>query len=281
MGSFKDDSGTHQLPFSVQKLLKYDDHTVCAIAGLGQAKVPAAPQLNADLLGVVVSYRDEIQSKSINQPIAGTLAGLSAVLQFYLSGSAEINAKTGNDRTLSDYHLQLLLVGYDLDGKPKIGQLVLAVGPQQEPAGGTRWVAHELQNAVVPVTKELRYSVGGMSDVAVDALRHPEKFNTHKIMAAYAEGIRKDQGASTLEEMEQLGKALIGLTAQKHAEVGRDIQVAVLQSGLQDVHDSFILGVFHPLLRDVIARMPATLAAQSFLNKEVANTCMQQRKSPP
>ncbi|MGI0084647.1 MAG: hypothetical protein ACREBQ_06150, partial [Nitrososphaerales archaeon] len=95
MASYRDASGTHQSPTPAQKLLKYDEHTVCAIAGLGSARVHVAHELDADILGVVQSYRDEVERQGLKQPIASALQGLSAVLQTYLGGIAELNAQAG------------------------------------------------------------------------------------------------------------------------------------------------------------------------------------------
>lgn len=233
MASFRDANGViHQLPNPAQKLLKYDDRTVCAIAGLGTASVPAAPELNADLLGVVQSYRDGIQEKNIKQPIAAALVGLSATLQFYLSGTAEINARTGNEKLLSDYHLQVLLVGYDLDGSPKIGELVLSVEPIRRDNGNPHWTSRELQKEVIPVEKGFKYSVGGMNDVALKALRTPREFQGYAILDTYQKAMAKDAGATLpLSDIEELARALISMTAEKHVEVGKDRQVAVLESG--------------------------------------------------
>lgn len=215
-----------------RKLFRYDDRTVCAIAGLGGTPVPAAPQLNSDILGIVAAYRDQIQSQGIKQPLAVTLSGLSGVLQFYLANFAEINAYTGHEGIVSDYYLELLLVGFDLDGAPKICELIIKAVPNAQGAARPRWTTDQLLRRISPVGRQLTTAVRGMSGIALDALAHPEKIDGYKIFATYRAKMNLDRGASiSLDEMEQIQRALINMTANQHPEVGEPKQIAILQGG--------------------------------------------------
>ena len=231
--SYKDAAGApHHLPGDFQKLIRFNDTTVCAIAGLGTAKVHVAHELDADLLGVVESFRDGLQSYP-RRSILSELGGLAAALTFYLDGIAEINAHTGFGGDVSNYHLALLLVGFDLDGIAKIGKLALQVAPYQQPDGNTRWLTSVKVLTVENIEKRLTPALYGMWDIADHALKQPEKFSGYTILEKYRSSIQKDQGASlSIDDLEEIGRALISLTTEKYQEqVGGARQIAVFQSG--------------------------------------------------
>lgn len=230
--AYKDAAGTHPSPNPAQKLMRFDDSTVCAIAGLGSSAVHVAHELDADILGVIAAYRDAIQ-KEPRRSIQSELGGISGALTYFLNGIAEINAKTGFERDISDYHLLVLLVGYDLDGVPKIGVLDLKVAPQQQPDGSTRWVTSVGTLTTVKIENQLTYLLGGMYEAAQEALKHPENFSGYEILQKYHLSMQKDRAASiSVDDLEELGRALVSLTAERHPkEVGGGKQVAVLSSG--------------------------------------------------
>jgi hypothetical protein len=230
--SYRDQAGIfHHLPGQFQKLMRFDDRTVCAIAGLGSAKVHVAHELDSNVLGVVESVRDELQ-KHEKQSILFELRALSASLTLYLDGIAELNGQTGYENDVPE-HLQMLLVGYDVDGLPKIGALALNVTPQRQHDGRTRWSTSVGTLEVVNVEHRLVYMLGGMPDVANQALKEPTNLVTYKILEKYRVAKDKDRAASfSLEDLEELGRALVALTAEKYPEViGGDRQIAVLSSG--------------------------------------------------
>jgi hypothetical protein len=72
--SYKDAKGVLQIkPGDFQKLLQFDDGTVCAIAGLGSANVHVASELNADILGVIqrIAMKVEIMKGSLLRITSG------------------------------------------------------------------------------------------------------------------------------------------------------------------------------------------------------------------
>lgn len=231
--SFTDASGApRHLQGDFQKLIQFNDTTVCAIAGLGSARVHVAHELDADLLGVVESFRDELQNHP-KQSILTELTGLSASLTFYLNGIAEVNAHTGFADDVSHYHLALLLVGFDLDGLAKIGELSLRVTPHRQTDGSTRWQTSVEVLQVENIQKKLTAALTGMWDVADDALKRPEKYGGHPILEKYRSSMNKDQGASmAVDDLEELGRTLTSLTTEKYPEqVGGQTQIALLRSG--------------------------------------------------
>lgn len=230
--SHKDQAGVlHRVPGQFQKLMRFDDRTVCAIAGLGSAKVHVAHELDSNVLGVVESVRDELQ-KNEKKSILYELRMLSGALTFYLDGVAELNGQTGYESDVPQ-HLQMLLVGYDIDGLLKIGALALNVTPQRQPDGRTRWATSVGTLGVVNVEKQLISILGGMNDVAEHALKEPGNFSTYKILEKYREAKDKDGATSlSLDDLEDLGRALVALTVEKYPEVvGGERQIAVLSSG--------------------------------------------------
>jgi len=230
--TYRDGRGVlHRKPGDFQKLLQFDERTICAIAGLGSAKVHVAAELDADLLGVIQSYSDESRKHQM-QSLESTLKGLSYALTLYLDGIAEINAQSGFEAEVANYHLQVLLAGYDLDGILKIGELELKVVQQSQPNGKPRWVTSVLWLRVDNVQDHFTSVIGGMNDVAKDALDHPRKFRGYNIFQSYATAMENqtDRGASlSTDDLDELGRALISLTSEKHREeVGGARQIAVL-----------------------------------------------------
>ena len=234
MGTFKDASGQirHQTPF--QKLLKYDDHTVCAVAGLLNLPVPDVPNLNSAMLGIISRYRDQVKTQGIHESMGSALKGISTLVQFYLQSLAEINADTGRTVDASQYYLEMLMVGYDdLDGLAKIGKLVIKVEANRQDSGTVKWKASEVQNQVTPVQKILIFALKGMTGTARAILKNPELHTDYAILQAYAAARKSDDGASfTLAQMEELQRGMVNLTADVHKEVGGPKQVAVLKDGV-------------------------------------------------
>lgn len=108
-----------------------------------------------------------------------------------------------------------------------------------------------------PVEKEFVYSVGGMNEEATDALGRPRSIQGYAIFETYAHAIAKDKGASlSLDEMEQVARALVNMTAEKHPAVGKDKQVAVLESGrVIRVEQPFFLAPKQPFALTVFDNM--------------------------
>jgi hypothetical protein len=255
MATSTDPSGqVHHTPHA-QKLLKYNDRTVCAIAGLGTVVVPAAPNLNSAILGIISSYRDEVKAKDIREPIKSALSGISVLLRYYLESVAEINAVTGHTGEISNYYLEVLMVGFDIDGPAKIGELTLFVERNAAESGQTRWKASELQNEVRVVDKELTHSLKGKRGIAEQVLATSEVSSGYEILKTYAAALKSDKGASLkLAQMEEVQRVIFNLTADVDKEVGGDKQVAVLkdghisyfdQPGFPEPHRPFGLAIFH------------------------------------
>jgi hypothetical protein len=71
-----------------QKLLRLDDYTVCAVAGLNQNAVVVAPTLNSDILGIIDTYnrqaRERVSMGTTLQNIEGILCQRMLYFQYAL-----------------------------------------------------------------------------------------------------------------------------------------------------------------------------------------------------
>jgi hypothetical protein len=124
------------------------------------------------------------------------------------------------------------LTGYDLDGIPKIGELELQVIRHADQNGVRRWTTSVLWIQVDEIQDQFTSVLGGMKDVANEALENPEKVTEYKILDKYHTAIIKDRGASlSSDDLDELGRALVSLTSERHREVGGARQLAVLNGG--------------------------------------------------
>ena len=248
----KDPNGNlHPMPqIPGQKLLRLDDYTVCALAGLHKKAVRVAPTLNTDILGIINSYNQQGHDRI---PMESTLNNIAKILQFYLENVANMEIETNQPTDLLDFTVELLLAGYDLDGKPKIGSLVIEV--RQPPIQIPLRVPPRAQAAVTEhdltiVGTSFSEKTHGIDDTAKAILHHPSYFtrSTSSILKNYARAkLRKgDDGSSlSIDDMEQLGKTLIEATSLFNTLVGGDPQVAVFENGkLKNVEQQ----AFRPLV---------------------------------
>jgi 20S proteasome alpha/beta subunit len=225
-------TGEHQLPEPGKKLFQLDGRTVCTIAGFGSAPVPPAPEFNTSAAGILERYRGELARQHEPQSIVEKLTSLSFLFNFYLSSVANIRDVVQGDTLPDRYEFQLLLAGYDRDGTPKIGVLslrtVLSLGADRQLIFSS--VAEGFSE--VTVGNELVYRLAGQPDVALEILRNPHNFENDVAIRRYAESIASDGGSSlTLEELKQLGEALVRHTEERYPSVGGPRQIAVLRNG--------------------------------------------------
>jgi hypothetical protein len=246
MGTTMDSSGRLiQLPKPFQKLMGYDEHTICATAGLlfsvsrkkSDPGREILPQLNLQVLGIVQAYRDAVKRSGKPQSMRDALEGLSGALRARFTTLADLDANLGYEatETIFKYQLRLRLAGFDLDGEPKIGSLDLTMTPQPGPwsDGQKHWTAQELERPQVePIHDTLLIRSTGLDKIEKEMLAHPERFSTLTIMQEYISAMRKDQGASlSTEYMKQLGHLFKLRTAKSVREVGGADQVATIVKG--------------------------------------------------
>jgi len=205
-----------------QKLFELDDQTVCAIAGFVSA--PALlPDLSTQTDSVIREYIQA--SKSLPpQSLTERLRNLASVFEGYLGLISNTRLGSGQTTPLEAYRLQIIVAGYDLDHKPRIGKIDLTL----------QWFLDALKPSVqeatiANVSDGLTRKLNGMPDVAIRLLEHPETQPQDPEVSAYQDSMHSNGGSSlTIEQMVALAKRLAYYTALEHREVGGDNQIAVL-----------------------------------------------------
>jgi 20S proteasome alpha/beta subunit len=232
-------AGTQQLPAPGQKLFRLDDHSVCAIAGFASAPASSGnteiPDLNTNVSALIREY---IRQSALQpaQSIAEKLRALGILLNLRLSAIANIRDALGSTTGINDYRFQLIVAGYDIDRKPKIGTLTLRT---KDDDGA---FVSDIENASVSnVEEKLSFVMSGMWDVAANILNHPESGPREPVFDLYATSIRDNGGRSlTVEQMVELAKRLAHYSSNAHREVGRPNQVAIIkESGVISIEQPF------------------------------------------
>ena len=219
-----------QLAEPGQKLMKYDERTVCAIAGLGRVNIPAIPELSTQILGVIAAFRDGEIAQPKKLSFQRRLNGISGSLSFYLATISDVLTIKYHSDEPKDYGLELIMAGYDVDGKSKVGFLSLRAEPRPSNQG-PRWRFRVVQNKVTSVDKSLLYCRGGIPILADKIMMNPEKYNS-PVIKAWAKSKTTDAGASlTLNQLRTLGCELVRRTGKKFVEVGGECQTAVIATG--------------------------------------------------
>jgi hypothetical protein len=211
--------GNHSLG---QKLFKLDDRTVCAIAGFVYA--PAVlPDLSTGTGSVIREYV-QISASQPPQRLAERLRTLAYIFEGYLDLISNTRLASAQATPLDLYRLQIIVAGYDLDGKPRIGKIGLKLV----------WFLDTLQSTVEEATianvpEGLTWKLSGMPDVAIRLLQHPELIADDPDLNRYKDSMHSDKGSSlTIENIVGLAKRLAHYTALEHPEVGGNNQIAVL-----------------------------------------------------
>jgi len=220
--------GTQQLSEPGQKLFRLDDHTVCSIAGFASAPASssrtAMPDLNTNVSALIREY---VRQSALQpaQSIAEKLRALGVLLNLRLSAIANIRDALGSTTGINDYRFQLIVAGYDIDNKLKIGTLTLGTKDNRG-----AFVSDIESASVSNVEEKLSFVMSGMWDVADNFLQHPESGPQEPVFNAYAASIRDNGGRSlTVEQMVELAQRLAYFTSKVHREVGGPNQVAIIK----------------------------------------------------
>ena len=220
-----------------QKLLRLDDYTVCAVAGLNHKVVVAAPTLNSDILAIIDSYNRQVRERV---SMERTLRNIEGMLGFYIENTARIDNATNRPTNPPDFEIELLLAGYDIDGQPKIGSSTIEL--RQPPLQAPFLVSPPVEAAVtehdlIVIGKTFTQKTLGINDVAKSILDFPSYFteSSYPAVRTYAQAkLAKGNDGSSLsvDDMERLGKTLIELTTSLETPlVGGSPQVAILENG--------------------------------------------------
>ena len=216
-----------------QKLFKLDDRTVCAIAGFAAANAISAPptsptvsvpDLNSSTSAIIHEYVRQSSTQS-PQSIIERRRTLASLMNHQLSSIANVRDALGNPTPINGYRFQLIVAGYDIDDKPKIGRITLETKNEH-----ASLMSSIDEASITDVEEKLVYSLNGMPDIAAQVLLNPESKPNDAVINEYATSLRVNGGRSlTIEQMTELAKRLAFYTARAHPEVGGPNQIAVLQ----------------------------------------------------
>jgi hypothetical protein len=224
-------SGGQPSPDPAQKLFRLDDHTVCAVAGFlwGAAANEniSIPELYTETRAVIYEYVRQSASRD-PQTIEQKLRMLSYLLGSRLTKIANARiALHSNPLGTDDYRVQIIVAGYDVDHKPKIGREVLQ--PSEEYLPGLIFEATEV--SIKEVGRKLIWKLNGISSHAENILSlsesGPPEFT---VLREYAIAKAKDEGSSlSVEQMAEVAKELAKYTSELYPNlVGGPNQIAFL-----------------------------------------------------
>jgi len=223
--------GGRPRPEPVQKLFRLDENSVCSIAGFAGEIGWIPPELNTDVAGIVSGFKDELSQKPVPE-LETKLKALAFLVGFYIdlvANRREVLAPTNQ----ADYRFEVIVAGYDADGKPKIEKLVLTPVVLKANDGHKFWMHTTSPPEVVDVVHKLATPVlGGIDVVSHDVLNNPQKYSDSAIVRRYIRAKKQDSGESlTLEEMSALASFMAARTAKVTTAVGPPDQIAFLTKG--------------------------------------------------
>jgi 20S proteasome alpha/beta subunit len=223
-----DESGPVPIPHPEipgQKLFQLDDKTVCAIAGF--VSVPGIfPEFSPSVGAVVNTFSEQLKRYS-PQPLSIKLTTLATLMGQNISAIAELRAAANKPLRADNYLSTITLVGYDLDGILKIGQIQLAHDPDH-----IRDWAVVTGIQIVPVGDDFTRGLAGRWETAEKLLNDPGSKPLDKPLARLKVSQESDGGAAlTLDEMRGIAMSLVSYTAQVDCTVGGDNQIAELTQG--------------------------------------------------
>jgi hypothetical protein len=218
-----------------QKPFKLNDHTVLTVAGFYSTLGPIdelnayAPNEVAKAIGAgspATEIPISIPLDTISRRIADTFEfDLTGILNDY----RENNISVGIEKVLS----QMIVVGYDIDGSLKIERKETSIFPNEDQGEVKDDRQFTSRRYPITVKDKLIFVTGGMDDVANSVLMYPEQFGSrYESIKRYSESMQRDQGNSlSVADLRALAIDIEAMTAEKHAEVGGSVQVALLSGG--------------------------------------------------
>ena len=231
-GTIKNSAGQRPSAQDSQKLIRLDDRSVCAIAGFGSARVGSSLQFGVDVMGILTNFRDQLSSKKSQLSFHEKLRTISFLLQAELRGLANIEEVVAPQKIRDDkLTFSMFLVGYDSDGKPRIGTLILRAAPNVVIGGKTQWeISDRVQ--LTEIGGDLQYDLAGMWDVGSDIFTRPQLHTQNPVGWKLWESAA-DHGASLqINDLVEIAKFISAETHTKYPDqVGGQDQIAIFQDG--------------------------------------------------
>ena len=215
----------------VQKLFRLDDKTVCSIAGFASESGWRTPQLDTDVTGIIADFRDQLSKKPVSE-LDAKLKAIAFIVGFYIDLVANRHEVLAGPGTPSNqYEFEIIVAGYDSDGKPKLKKLKLTPVVTQAADGHHYW-SHTVSAEAADLGPGLAYLLGGIQDVSREVLDRPEDFGDVPAIREYALAKKRDGGRTlTLTQMTLLATDMAAQTARRTPSVGGPDQIAILGQG--------------------------------------------------
>lgn len=161
------------------------------------------------------------------QPLRVKLTALATLMDFNISAIADLRAAVNKPLRANNYLSTITLVGYDLDGVLKIGQVQLASDPEYL---AERAVITDIR--IIPVSDNLTVGLAGKWETAAKLLNDPGSKPNNTKLTLLKTSLASDRGASlTLDELRGVATALASYTSKADITVGGDNQIAELAHG--------------------------------------------------
>jgi hypothetical protein len=223
-----DESGPVPVPHPEtpgQKLFQLDDKTICAIAGFVSAP-GLFPEFSPSVSAVVNHFSEELK-RNPPQSLDVKLTALAMLMGQNISAIAALRAAANKPLRAKNYFSTITLVGYDLDGMLKIGQVHLEADPGHMDRGA---VMTKVQ--IVSVGDGLTRGLAGKWETANKLLSDPASKPNDEMLTRLKVSLASDGGASlTLNDMRGIALSLVSYTAQADRTVGGDNQIAEVTQG--------------------------------------------------
>lgn len=215
----------------VQKLFRIDDKTVCSIAGFAAERGLTPAQLDTEVSGIIASVKDELSHQDVPQ-LDAKLRAIGFLVGFYIDVIANRREVVVGPSTASQtYKFEIIVAGYDADGKPKIEKLVLTP-VVLEGSNAHRYWSHTTSMGAAQVGNKLVSVLGGIQDVSNEVPNNPQHFSDSEVVRRYILAKNHDGGESlTLDDMAELASYMAAQTARMTPAVGGPDQVAILTGG--------------------------------------------------
>jgi hypothetical protein len=231
-GTITDSAGRHIGTQESQKLIRLDEYSVCAIAGFGSATIPASLPFNANVIGILSDFRDQLAAKNGQLTFDYKLRSLSFLLELFIQGFANIKeVLQPGELKHEQLTFTLFLVGYDSDGKSKIGSLELDATPETLSNGKISWRFGQ-KIKVEDVGDRLNYRIGGMWDVGAKIMTSPQGYSDSPVVQKFIDSAANHGAALQVTDLEGLAKFVSSETSKKYPDaVGGLDQIAIFQGG--------------------------------------------------
>jgi 20S proteasome alpha/beta subunit len=228
--SHKEQDGWHYVQ-PVQKLFRLDDKTVCSFAGFASETGWFLPQLNTEIPGVIADFQDQLSKHPVSQ-LEAKLQAIGHLVGFYIDLIANRReVVVGPGTPIDSYIFEVIVAGYDADGKPKLEKLVITPVVVQAADGHNYW-SHTTSPEVANVGRKLAALLGGIQVVSHEVLNSPQKFGDSGVVGRYMRAKKHDGGESlTLDDMAALASYMAAQTARKTPAVGGPDQIVFLAKG--------------------------------------------------